>query len=192
MIIEFDTSLFYFLNVTIANPVTDVLMPFITERSHWFIFYVLVWLYLFIKGGSKGRVAAIMILILILITDQTADNVIKPLFQRVRPCHVLSNINLLINCSESYSFPSNHAVNNFAAATLFSHFYPKMKYFLFIGAFIVSLSRVMVGVHYPSDIAGGAIIGIIFTVLIIYIWKLLNNKFHIIKSAGSFVSKENQ
>lgn len=170
-----DTALFYFINVTLANPVTDKLMPFITERNHWFIFYSLIWLYLIIKGGAKGRTAALLILPLILISDQTADNIIKPFFQRIRPCHVLENVHLLINCSQSYAMPSNHAVNNFAAATLFSYFYPSMKYFLFTGAFIVAISRVMCGVHYPFDALVGALTGVTFALMIIYLWNLVRS-----------------
>ena len=157
-------------------------MPFITERNNWFIFYSLIWLYLVLKGGAKGRTAAVLILIVISISDQTANGIIKPFFQRIRPCNVLEDVHLLIGCTQSYAMPSNHAVNNFAAATLFSHFYPSMKYFLFTGAFIVSLSRVMCGVHYPFDIVVGAFIGIAFALLIIYLWKALNNKFHIVNS----------
>ncbi|MEO8209092.1 MAG: phosphatase PAP2 family protein [bacterium] len=171
-----DASLFYFINSTIANPVTDKLMPIITERNNWFIFYVLIWLYLFVKGGRRGRTAAVLIILLILFSDQFANNILKPFFQRIRPCHVLPNVHLLINCSDSYAFPSNHAVNNFAAATLFSYFYPAMKYFLFTGAFLVAVSRVMCGVHYPFDIIGGAIFGIISALIIIYLWKAINRK----------------
>jgi len=171
-----DTSLFYFFNVTLANPVTDKFMPFITAREHWFIFYVLVWIYLFFMEGRRGKVAAILIIILILCTDQFADNILKPYFHRIRPCHVLPDVHLLINCSNSFSFPSNHAVNNFAAAALFSFFYPRMKFFLFAGAFIVSLSRIMCGVHYPFDMLGGGIIGIIFAMVLIFLWKQINSK----------------
>ena len=167
-----DTALFYFINVSLANPLTDKLMPFITEREHWFIFYLLIWLYLIFKGGPNGRAAALLIIPLILISDQTADNIVKPFFQRIRPCNVLENVHLLINCSQSYAMPSNHAVNNFAAATLFSYFYPSMKYFLFIGAFIVAISRVMCGVHYPFDVLVGALIGVIFALIVIYFWKI--------------------
>jgi undecaprenyl-diphosphatase len=151
-------------------------MPFITERNHWFIFYAIIWLYLIIKGGAKGRAAAVLILILIYASDQTSDNLIKPLVQRIRPCHVLQDVHLLVNCTHSFSFPSNHAVNNFAAAVLFSYFYPSMKYVLFGGAFIVSLSRVMCGVHYPGDIIGGAAIGILFAMILIFLWKKVNRK----------------
>ena len=171
-----DTQLFRFLNITLANPVTDKLMPFITERNHWFIFYVLIWLYLVFKGGRTGRTSAFLILPLILLTDQFSDNILKPFFGRVRPCHDIQGVNLLINCSEAFAFPSNHAVNNFAAATLFSHFYPGMKSFLYIGAAIVALSRVMCGVHYPFDILAGALIGMIFAMLVIQLWALIEKK----------------
>lgn len=176
-----DAVLFHFINGTLANPVTDKLMPFITERDNWFIFYALIWLFLIIKGGVRGKVAALLIVPLILLSDQTANNVIKPFFHRIRPCHVLEDVNLLIKCSDSFAFPSNHAVNNFAAAVLFSYFYPPMKYFLYTGALIVSLSRIFVGIHYPFDVLGGAAVGIIFALLIIYFWKLINNKFQILR-----------
>ncbi|MBK6504574.1 MAG: phosphatase PAP2 family protein [Ignavibacteria bacterium] len=94
----------------------------------------------------------------------------------MRPCHDIQGVNLLINCSEAFAFPSNHAVNNFAAATLFSHFYPGMKSFLYIGAAIVALSRVMCGVHYPFDIIAGAVIGMIFAMLVIQLWTLIEKK----------------
>lgn len=176
-----DIAVFYFINKTLANPYTDKLMPFITERDNWFILYFIIWIFLFFKGGRKGKVSAVLILILILVADQLSDNLIKPLFHRTRPCNELSGVHLLTGCTESYSFPSNHAVNNFAAAFLFSKFYPGMKYFLFTGALIVSLSRVFCGVHYPSDVLGGALIGIIFASLIIYLWNLFYSKIHFLK-----------
>ena len=156
-------------------------MPFITEGKHWYIFYAIIWLYLVIKGGAKGRAAAIMILVLIFCTDQTS-NFLKEFFGRMRPCKVLPDVNLLVGCASAYSFPSNHAVNNFAAATMFTYFYPQMKYALFIGAFLVSISRVFCGVHYPFDIVGGALIGILIALLLVYIWKQVNNKLHLVKS----------
>ena len=176
-----DSFIFFFFNKTLANPFFDKFMPFITEAKHWLIFYFLVLFYLLIKGGAKGRVAVIMALVLVFCTDQSS-NILKELFMRIRPCHTLPNVNLLVGCTESYSFPSNHAMNNFAAAVLFSHFYPKMKVWLFSGATIVAMSRVFVGVHYVSDIIGGAIVGTLIALGLLYIWKLINNKFKILKA----------
>jgi len=175
-----DETIFKFINIDLANPVTDKFMPFITERNNWFIFYVLIWLYLFLKGGRKGKVSALLILLLILFCDQFSNNMIKPFFDRIRPCHTIPGVHLLIGCSDSASFPSIHAVNNFAAATLFSFFYNGMKYILFSGAIIIGLSRIFCGVHYPFDMIGGALIGILFAALFIFLWKKMNRKLKIL------------
>ena len=156
-------------------------MPFITERNHWFIFYFLIWIFLFFKGGRRGKVSAVLILILILITDQFSENILKQFFQRIRPCDSLPDVNLLVGCTGSFSFPSNHAVNNFAAAALFSFFYPGMKYILYSGAFIVAFSRVFCGVHYPSDVIGGAMIGFVFALILIFLWKKINERINFLQ-----------
>lgn len=176
-----DSWLFYFFNKTLANPFFDSFMPFVTEIKHWYIFFFIMGLYLLIKGGPRGRVLVIMAVIMILCTDQ-CSNLLKVLFERVRPCHSLPNVNLLVGCSSAYSFPSNHAVNNFAAAYLFTYFYPKMKWWFYGGAVLISMSRVFVGVHYPFDILGGAVIGTLIAMILIFIWKKINEKFKILKT----------
>ncbi|MCX7832593.1 MAG: phosphatase PAP2 family protein [Ignavibacteria bacterium] len=169
-----DVSLFYFINVTLANPVTDFLMPFITERNHWMIFFVIMWFVMVIKGGKRGRIAAVLIIICVVISDQTSSVLIKNIFDRVRPCNVLPGVHLLIPCSSSYSFPSSHAVNHFAGSYLLSHFYPEYKIGLYIGSFLIAISRVFVGVHYPSDVAGGILIGLLIGFIVVQIWLLIN------------------
>ena len=178
---EIDVAVFYFINSSLANPVTDSFMPFITESKNWIIFYIIVWFYLVIKGGRKGIVVGILILICILVSDQLSSNLLKNYFHRIRPCNILPHVHLLVECTKAYSFPSSHAVNNFAAATFFSYFYPGYKYVLFIGAFLIAISRVFCGVHYPFDILGGIFIGILVGLFIIYLWKFINNKFNILK-----------
>ena len=179
-----DNSIFYFINGTLANPVTDVFMPFITVEKHWFIFYAIMWLYLMIAGGKKGRIAALLVLLLVLISDQVSSNLIKNLVERVRPCNILPSdkVHLLVGCTNSFSFPSSHAVNNFAGAFFFSYFYPKMKYGIYTGAFLMAISRVFCGVHYPSDVFGGMLIGLFIGWFIIWLWKKFNGKFKILKA----------
>ena len=178
---QIDESLLRFINITLANPVTDKAMPLITKEESWIIFYVLFWLSLVFTGGKRGAIAGILLLLLILITDQTS-NLFKAYFQRIRPCNVLTDLHMLVNCTQSFSMPSSHAVNNFAAATFLSHFYPKYRYALFTGAFIVAISRIFVGVHYPFDMLVGAALGIIIAMLLLYVWKFVNSKFKILKS----------
>ena len=169
-----DTALFYFINKTLANPLTDKIMPFITENNHWFLVYIILLGWLFIKGGAKGRVAVIMALLLVTLTDQVNSFYIKDLFHRIRPCNALPNVHLLVNCTDSFSFTSSHAINNFGAATVFSYFYKNFRYILFGTATLVSLSRVFVGVHYPFDILCGAMLGVFAAWVFIYIWRFIS------------------
>jgi undecaprenyl-diphosphatase len=175
-----DTAIFWFINKTLANPVTDKVMPFITENTHWMIFYIIILLYLLIKGGAKGRVAVILLLILIFLTDQST-NILKEFFARLRPCKALEGVNLLVGCNSVYGLPSNHAVNNFAAATLFSHFYPNFTFVLYLTASIMALARIFVGVHYPFDVVAGAVWGSLVALGLIALWNLVNSKLKILK-----------
>ncbi len=178
-----DKALFYFINVTLANPVTDYLMPFITDLDHWKLFFLIMWLNLIIAGGKKGRIVAFLAIILVTFTDQLSSNLIKQTVERIRPCNVLDGIHLLVDRTSSFSFPSSHAVNYFGGAYFFSHFYPNYRIAFYIGASLAALSRVFCGVHYPSDIVGGAIIGTLAAMLLVYIWELINTKFNILKES---------
>lgn len=156
---QIDLNIFYFINHTISNPLFDKFFPFITDAKNWNIAYTILFLNLIIKGGRLGRIAAVGTVLLIIATDQFSSFFLKHIFERIRPCNVLPDVNILVTCTQSFSFPSSHAVNNFGGAVYFSRIFPKYKIALFTVAFLVSLSRPYVGVHYPSDVIGGALIG---------------------------------
>ena len=156
-----DLNIFYFFNHTLSTPVLDKFFPLITSVNNWYIAYVILLLIAFIKGGRTGRITAIGVLILITITDQVSSNILKDLVHRLRPCISLPDVITPIGCTGTYSFPSNHAFNNFAAATFIYRFFPKLKWALFLTAVLISVSRIYLGLHYPSDVLGGAIFGII-------------------------------
>ncbi|MCF8239930.1 MAG: phosphatase PAP2 family protein [Melioribacteraceae bacterium] len=154
-----DVSIFYFINHTLSFTALDKFFVYLTDVKHWYLVYIIFWLMLVIKGGRIGRIAAFGALLLITFSDQLNSTFLKSFFERARPCNVLDDVNILVVCTGSYSFPSSHAVNNFAVAAFFSMLYPNYKKALFITAFLVALSRPYVGVHYPSDIIIGALIG---------------------------------
>ncbi|MCH8157186.1 MAG: phosphatase PAP2 family protein [Nitrospinae bacterium] len=87
--------------------------------------------------------------------------VVKDLVARDRPCHALPNVRDIASCSNSFSFPSNHAINSFTAATLLSLSYKKIAFVLYTIAILIGYSRVYLGVHYPSDVLAGAVCGIL-------------------------------
>lgn len=177
---QIDVAVFYFFNSTISNPLFDKFFVFITDVKNWYLTYLILLLISFFKGGRIGKIAALMTILLVVVSDQASSNLLKNLFERVRPCNVLPDVNILAGCTGSFSFPSSHAVNNFAAAVYFGKIFPKIKWILFVAAFLVSVSRPYVGVHYPSDIFGGAIIGstigYLFALLVIKIDNLFKQR----------------
>jgi len=162
-LLSFDLSVFRFVNGSLQNVVFDFLMPFLTDLNKnkpalaVILVALVVW---FFKGGRDARLAILMLIPTILLSDQLNSSVIKFIIERPRPCHVLSDVHLLVSCGSGFSFPSSHAVNNFAGAVVLSFFVPRSAWGWFTFAAIVSFSRVYVGVHYPSDVVGGAVVGI--------------------------------
>lgn len=175
---EIDTALFYFFNVSVQNPVFDWLMPFITERLHWFPVWGIIIVMLIWKGGKQGRILLILVIPLIFLSDQMSSSVLKPFFGRTRPCIALDNINLLINRTSSHSLPSSHAANFFAVSTFFGFYFRKYLWTFLIIATAVAYSRVYVGVHYPFDALLGALVGIASALTIVYSWKGCQYLYH--------------
>lgn len=157
-----DKAMFYFVNHTMQNILFDALMPLLTDLNKHRIVLVsvaviLVWM--LVRGGNTGRSAAIALIITIIFSDQLNSSWVKHIFERVRPCHVLDNVHLLVSCGSGYSFPSSHAVNNAAGAVVLSFFYRKWTWAFALFAGVVGLSRVYVGVHYPFDVLAGFLLG---------------------------------
>jgi undecaprenyl-diphosphatase len=157
-----DISIFYFINHNISTGFLDKFFSIITNVNNWYIAYVILLAISWIKGGTRGKLAVVGIILLIITTDQTGYKILKEYFARARPCNALPDVLTPLGCTGSYSFPSNHALNNFAAAVFFYRLFPKLKWILFITASLVAISRVYLGLHYPSDIIGGAVIGSAF------------------------------
>lgn len=154
-----DIKLFYLINNDTRNWVFDFLMPLITNRNNWWGLIAVVVFYLLFFGGKKGRVAVVAIAVAVGISDYTASSLIKPFFSRIRPCNALEGVNILVNCTSSYAFPSSHASNICALAVAGSFYFRKAMLPLFILAFLIGYSRVYVGVHYPLDVLGGFVWG---------------------------------
>ncbi len=174
ILIKIDHALFHFINDTIANPILNWIMPIVTNENNIAIPLVLFWLWLLLFQGKRGKIAAILLLFTVILTDVIAAQVIKPWIGRIRPSRaMLDNINLLVSRGGKYGFVSNHAANTMAAATIIGYFYKKWKSVVIIVSIIVGFSRVYVGVHYPFDVFGGWLFGYVFAWGILSIWVIL-------------------
>jgi undecaprenyl-diphosphatase len=175
-LIKIDTWLFYFGNKTLQNPVFDILMPFITEKYHWFPVWALLAVLLLWKGGRQGRIMVLLIIPVIFLSDQISSHVIKPLVARPRPCIDLPDVHLLTGKKSSFSFPSSHAANFFAVAAFFSYYYKKYCWWFFAIAALVAYSRIYIGIHYPFDAITGAVLGVFSAYFVIYTWQYIASR----------------
>lgn len=157
-LLEIDQALFIFINVSLASPVTDLLMPIITNDNLLRVVYGSSMVLLLVFGRKRFLWVVVLSFILVTLTDQTSSLWLKPLVGRVRPCKVLQ-VHLLVNCGAGLAFPSSHATNLFGQALFFGLLYRKYSIYLLVFASLVGISRVFVGVHYPFDVLAGAVIG---------------------------------
>lgn len=179
-----DLSIFRWANESIANAPFDWFFPFITDIGNWYLVYVLSLLSLVVFGRKKGIIVVVLLLLTITISDQLSSSVIKQWVGRVRPCSDLEHVRLLINCGSGNSFPSSHAVNNFAAAFLIGMFYRKSLPYLLVTASLVAFSRVYVGVHYPLDILAGSMLGSAIALSIVALYMRLARTFPVLQLSG--------
>lgn len=167
-----DRELFLFFN-SAHTEWLDPLMWFLSGRIIWLPVVVLIVYFLVRKFGKSFWIAFIAIALCYLLTEQLSV-FIKDTVQRYRPTHN-TEISLLVHTVNNYrgalyGFVSSHAANSFGLALLSTLFIRKwwVALALFIWAFIVSYSRIYMGVHYPADIAAGAALGIMMATLIYF------------------------
>ncbi|MCK4371896.1 MAG: phosphatase PAP2 family protein, partial [candidate division Zixibacteria bacterium] len=113
MLSAIDRGLFLFVNMQLANPVTDFIMPIITSDQLLRVAYGAAMAILLWRGNARLRWLVLFSAVALLLTDQLAANVLKELIERPRPCHLMEQVHLLVGCGGGYSMPSAHAANAF-------------------------------------------------------------------------------
>ncbi|TAF63394.1 MAG: phosphatase PAP2 family protein [Cytophagales bacterium] len=180
LFLEQDTALFLLLN-GLHHQYLDVLMVYISSTTLWIPLYValLYGLYKQLNNFKHWAIISLLIILSVLVADQITSSLMKPYFKRLRPSHTTSlesKIHLVNQYKGGkYGFASSHAANSFAIATfLYLLMGSRIGFGLFIWAFLVSYSRIYLGVHYPLDILFGSLVGIFSATLL---FRFVPNKF---------------
>ncbi|WP_278863356.1 phosphatase PAP2 family protein [Leyella stercorea] len=169
------------------SPFFDSVMWCISGRWIWVPFYAVLAYLLFRRmSWKRASICLVTIGLIILAADQTCATLIRPEIGRLRPANLNNPLSSFVHVVNGYrggryGFPSCHAANTFALA-VFMSLVIRHKWFtvmMFSLAFIVSYSRMYLGVHYFGDLFCGATIGSLFAVLFYYLQNYLFKRLNI-------------
>jgi undecaprenyl-diphosphatase len=116
--------------------------------------------------------AAVLLVAAIGVADLASVRAVKPLVGRPRPCHELADVRAPLECGSGKSFPSAHAADSAAAATVFAWALPRFSALGIVIALVVGFSRVYLGEHWPSDVLAGWLLGIAIGILLVFLTRL--------------------
>ncbi|MBX3041849.1 MAG: phosphatase PAP2 family protein [Bdellovibrionaceae bacterium] len=173
-----DYQIFHWVNSTLTHPVLDAFFPAITDlhktTAFKWIFPLLVLVVLWRSYASKAIIVFIGALLCLGLSDGFGSQVLKNGFERPRPFNTPNLVVHQKSPAGGYSFPSNHSINTFALAAYLSFFIPFLRPLLFGIAVLVAYSRVYNGVHFPSDVIAGGLLGFIIGSLLarLIFWSL--------------------
>lgn len=167
-LLQLDQSLFFLINQSLDVDFLNWLLPYWRTKETWIPLYLLIVIFSIYKWKKAGIFLILAALLTIGITDTVSNRVVKKTVQRLRPCNqpeIKQQVDLLVRCGSGYSFTSNHAANHFGLAVFLIYtlgqIYRKSQVWLWFWAASIAFAQVYVGVHYPLDILGGALIGIV-------------------------------
>lgn len=166
LLVYWDYTTWYYLNTVWHNPVLDAIVPYLRNQWTWAPLYLFLLVFMLANFGWRGFIWCLFFIATFGIADFSSATLIKPLFQRMRPCnnpYLVDMVHNIVPCGSGYSFPSSHAANHFALGVFgASTLHQKIKAvwpIAMLWALSVAYAQVYVGVHFPLDVLCGGIIG---------------------------------
>jgi membrane-associated phospholipid phosphatase len=182
---KIDKELFILIQKTVGIPAIDWFMLLLRNPYTWIPLYLFILYVALSKGKKRAWIFILGSVLTFALTDSISARILKPLFERPRPCYdpqIQAMFKTLLDCGGLYSFPSSHASNHFGLAVFWYRsvwtLANKKWNWLWIWALAICYAQVYVGKHYPLDILGGAIfgtlIGFFMGSIFNYYWKMSN------------------
>ena len=148
-----------FIQNYIRNPILDKVMVFITTLGNSGMIWIVT--ALLMLCSKKYRTTGIMLSLGLIGSLLFGNVILKPLFHRTRPFDIVEGIELLIAAPHDYSFPSGHTLASVISATILLIRDRKIGFSALVLAILIAFSRLYLYVHFPTDVLGGAVIGVI-------------------------------
>lgn len=162
-----DVFILELINLSYHNFIIDNLALLISNMGIIY-FWIVISIILYLFGSQKEKDVAKRMIIILLVTTLITQ-LVKILVMRPRPYTELSNL-VVLGLETDYSFPSGHTSTSTAMAYLLSREYKKWIFMLI--PIVVAFTRLYIGVHYPSDVLGGFLLGFLITYLLEYFFNL--------------------
>ncbi len=158
---EFD--ILYFLQ-SLHTPWLDVFMKEITSLGDHGIFWILTGAVLLCF--KKTRIIGFCVILSLAAGFLVGNTFLKNVIARERPCWIDSSVPLLIHNPRDYSFPSGHTLASFEGAVSIWLYHRKWGTAALILAALIGFSRMYLFVHFPTDVLGGLILGVLIALLV--------------------------
>lgn len=168
ILVAIDKNVFTFINVDASAPWLDGFMKLLRTATVWIPLYAFMVYWVIRFGRPYAWQFILLTIVTFAFNDFVSAKVLKPWIERPRPCYdaeLQLVMRSLVGCGGQYGFPSSHAANHFGLAMFWFYSIQLIRgqrwYWLWIWAFMIGYAQVYVGKHYPLDIVGGAVMGII-------------------------------
>jgi undecaprenyl-diphosphatase len=184
-----DSQILLFINHALATPALDIVMPALSGQGYLLVIpFLLAMLAQSMKrtdqAGKTYFAAAVWTLVIACLAAylaEWAEDALKVAIARERPCRAIEGIRLIIPCPKSYSMPSGHAMSSFSfAAPLFfltrAYIIPLGRLYPLVLASLIAFSRLYLGVHYPTDVLVGTMLGIMIGLSLAMLHQLIGTE----------------
>ena len=154
----FDIAIFRYFN-NLHSAFFDHIMLSVSTVGEWAIIWIFIGIVIYLCDKKRGREVFFVTILAIIISSILNDVIVKAFLFRERPYLYLENVHQLGIRWTNGSFVSGHTASSFAAALVFCSYYKKWAIIFVILALLIAYSRIYLGMHYPSDLLGGVVIG---------------------------------